>query len=135
MAIMLSAKTKVMIGDLHVKNLTSVPAFNETKATLEVTSLDNEARVYISGLKEPAESLEFSGYYEAAEFKKLRDLAEQGGQKDISIELPDGLVISFKGEISVGLGEIAVGEAPTFTLAITPATELDFDFSACEDIQ
>lgn len=135
MAIMLSAKTKVMIGELHVKNLTSVPAFNETKATLEVTSLDNEARVYISGLKEPAESLEFSGYYEAAEFKKLRDLAEQGGQQDISIELPDGLVISFKGEISVGLGEIAVGEAPTFTLAITPGTELDFDFSACEGIQ
>jgi hypothetical protein len=135
MAIMLSAKTKVMIGDLHVKNLTSVPAFNETKATLEVTSLDNEARVYISGLKEPAESLEFSGYYEAAEFKKLRDLAEQGGQQDVSIELPDGLVISFKGEISVGLGEIAVGEAPTFTLAITPGTEFEFDFSACEGIQ
>ena len=45
MAIMLSAKTKVTIGDLHVKYLTSVPAFNETKATLEVTSLDNEARV------------------------------------------------------------------------------------------
>ena len=50
---MLSAKTKVELGDLVdlvVKNLTSIPAFNETKATLEVTTLDNEARVYISGL-------------------------------------------------------------------------------------
>lgn len=47
---MLSAKTKVELGDLVVKNLTSIPSFNETKSTLEVTTLDNEARVYISGL-------------------------------------------------------------------------------------
>ena len=42
---MLSAKTKVELRELVVKNLTSIPAFNETKATLEVTTLDNEARV------------------------------------------------------------------------------------------
>ena len=47
---MLTAKTKVVIGDLEVKNLTSVPAFNETKSTIEVTTLENEARVYIAGL-------------------------------------------------------------------------------------
>ena len=55
MAIMLTAKTKVQVGDLVVKNITSVPSFSETKSTVEVTSLENEARVYIAGLKEPAE--------------------------------------------------------------------------------
>ena len=52
---MLSAQTKVKIGDIEVKGLTNVPALNETKATLEVTALENTQRVYISGLKEPAE--------------------------------------------------------------------------------
>ena len=42
---MLSAKTKVELGTLVVKNLTSIPALTETKSTLEITSLDNEARV------------------------------------------------------------------------------------------
>lgn len=50
MAIMLTAKTKVQVGDLVVKNITSVPSFSETKSTVEVTSLENEARVYIAGL-------------------------------------------------------------------------------------
>ena len=47
---MLSAQTKVKIGDIEVKGLTNVPALNETKSTLEVTALENTQRVYISGL-------------------------------------------------------------------------------------
>lgn len=45
MAIMLTAKTQVKVGELIVKNITSVPSFSETKSTVEVTSLENEARV------------------------------------------------------------------------------------------
>ena len=45
MAIMLTAKTKVQVGDLVVKNISNVPSFSETKSTVEVTSLENEARV------------------------------------------------------------------------------------------
>ena len=129
---MLTAKTKVVIGDLEVKNLTSVPAFNETKSTIEVTTLENTQRVYIAGLAEPAEALEFSGYYDGPEYKKLRDIAEDGQAKTVEITLPDGLVISFDGEISVGLGELAVGEALSFTLSITPTTELEFNFASVE---
>lgn len=131
---MLSAKTKVELGELVVKNLTSIPALNETKSTLEVTSLENEARVYISGLKEPAESLEFSGYYDAVEYKKLRDLVAAGGQQTCKITLPDGLIITFQCEVSVGLGEITVGEAPTFTMALTPSSEFDFNFTGVNGI-
>lgn len=130
MAIQLSAKTEVKVGELVVKNLTSIPSFSEQKSTVEVTSLDNEGRVYINGLKEPNESLEFSGFYDGAEFKKLRDLAEQGGQHEIQIKLPDGVTISFTGEISVAIGELSVGEAMTFVLAITPNTDVTFDFTA-----
>ena len=49
MAIMLSAKTQVKVGDLIVKNITSVPSFSEQKATVETTSLENEGRTYIAG--------------------------------------------------------------------------------------
>ena len=126
---MLSAQTKVKIGDIEVKGLTNVPALNETKATLEVTALENTQRVYISGLKEPAESLEFTGYYEAASYKQLRDLAELGEEQDVEITLPDGVKISFTAEISVGLSEVTVGEAIQYTLALTPTGEFAFDFA------
>lgn len=129
---MLSAKTKVQIGDIEVKGLTNVPALNETKATLEVTALENTQRVYISGLKEPAESLEFTGYYEASEYKKLRDLAEAGEEQEVVITLPDGVTIEFTAEISVGLSEVTVGEAIQYTLALTPTGEFAFDFTAIE---
>ena len=126
---MLSAQTKVKIGDIEVKGLTNVPALNETKSTLEVTALENTQRVYISGLKEPAESLEFTGFYEAAEYKKLRDLAEAGEEQEVEISLPDGVKISFTAEISVGLSEVTVGEAIQYTLALTPTGEFAFDFA------
>ncbi len=132
MAVMLTAKTQVKVGELVVKNLTSVPSFSETKSTIEVTALEHEARVYIAGLKEPADSLEFSGYYDGAEFKKLRDLAE-AGEQEIEITLPDGVKITFTGDVSVAIGELAVGEATTFTMAVTPKTEIDFDFSAIQE--
>lgn len=131
MAIMLTAKTQVKVGELIVKNITSVPSFSETKSTVEVTSLENEARVYIAGLKEPAESLEFQGYYDGVEFKKLRDLAE-AGEQSIEIKLPDGVVISFTGDVSVAIGELAVGEATTFTMRVTPKTEIAFNFTALQ---
>ena len=126
---MLSAQTQVKIGDTIVKGLTNVPALNETKSTLEVTALENTQRVYISGLKEPAESLEFTGFYEAAEYKKLRDLAEAGEEQDVEISLPDGVKISFTAELSVGLSEVTVGEAIQYTLALTPTGEFSFDFA------
>lgn len=79
-------------------------------------------------------ALEFTGYYDAVEYKKLRDLVDAGGQQTCKITLPDGLVITFQCEVSVGLGEITVGEAPVFTMALTPASEFDFDFSGVSGI-
>ena len=86
-------------------------------------------------VKEPAESLEFTGYYDAVEYKKLRDLVAVGGQQTCKITLPDGLIISFQCEVSVGLGEITVGEAPTFTMALTPSSEFDFNFTGVDGIE
>jgi predicted secreted protein len=130
---MLTAKTKVMLGDLEVHGLDSIPAFSETKSTVEVTSLENEARVYIAGLKEPAESLEFTGFYDGAHYQQIREVAEAGDAVSVQITLPDGVVISFDGEVSVGLGELSVGEALKFTLAITPVTEIEFDFTGLQE--
>ena len=82
-------------------------------------------------VKEPAESLEFQGYYDGAEFKKLRDLAE-AGEQEIQITLPDGVVISFTGDVSVAIGELSVGEAVQFTMAVTPKTDIAFNFEALQ---
>ena len=65
----------------------------------------------------------------AAEYKKLRDLAEAGEEQDVEISLPDGVKISFTAEISVGLSEVTVGEAIQYTLALTPTGEFAFDFA------
>ena len=80
-------------------------------------------------MKEPAESLEFQGYYDGVEFKKLRDKAE-AGEQEIQITLPDGVVISFTGDVSVAIGELSVGEATTFTMSVTPKSEIAFNFEA-----
>ena len=46
------------------------------------------------------------------------------------------LILSFiQCEVSVGLGEITVGEAPTFTMALTPSSEFDFNFTGVEGIE
>lgn len=76
-------------------------------------------------------ALEFQGYYDGAEFKKLRDLCE-AGEQPIEIKLPDGVVISFTGDVSCAIGELSVGEAATFTMAVTPKTEIAFNFTALQ---
>ena len=74
-------------------------------------------------------ALEFQGYYDGVEFKKLRDKAE-AGEQEIQITLPDGVVISFTGDVSVAIGELAVAEATTFTMSVTPKSEISFNYDA-----
>lgn len=129
MAGLLSAKTKVELDGTAVKNLTSIPAFTEVKSQVETTTLDNDARVYIAGLKETPEALEFEGIYVGSDYKAIKTIADAGNAVEVKITLPDQVAISFQAEVSCGLGEVAVGEALTFTMSLTPMSEFVFDFA------
>ena len=129
MAGLLSAKTVVTLDGTAVKNLTSIPSITEVKSQVETTTLDNEARVYIGGLKETPEALEFEGIYVGADYKAIKAIADAGTAVEVKITLPDQVAISFQAEVSVGLGEVAVGEALTFTMSLTPMSEFSFDFA------
>ena len=88
---------------------------------IEITTLADAAHMYIDGLKDYGDSLEFKFLYEEAQFTTLNSLNESQNWK---VELPDGAACSFGGTCSVKLDGVGVGAALTYTLAIKPNSEM-----------
>jgi hypothetical protein len=103
-------------------NLQEIPDLGGTTDTIEVTTLEDSAHVYASGLKNYGDSLDFKFLYEAAQFKTLNGLS---GIQNWKVELPGELgSCTFSGTCSVKLDGVGVNAALTYTLSIRPNTAM-----------
>ena len=104
-------------------NLQEIPDLGGSADSVEVTTLDDSAHMYINGLKDYGDSLDFTFLYVKSQFDTLDGLS---GEIDWKVTLPGTSAgnCTFKGEPSVKLNGVGVNDALTYTLSIKPSTAI-----------
>lgn len=117
----LSKGITLSYGENELTNLQEIPDLGGETEAIEITCLSDAAHMYMDGLKNYGDSLEFKFLYEEAQFTTLNGLKESQTWK---VTLPDGATCSFGGTCSVKLDGVGVNAALTYTLAIKPNSEM-----------
>ena len=104
-----SPSTQITIKD--------TPVIMAKRSSLETTTLSDDARTYIPGLRETAESFDFTANYDAEVFGTLNELTET---QKCALIYSDGSGYTWDGKISVSVNEAAVDAVLEMTISITP---------------
>ena len=125
----LTLNTKLYMDETELKDLLSTPDLGiGDPEKIEVTTLADDTRRYINGLKDVGDSLEFEfNYVAGAEESYAKLQAAQDGKEvhKFKVELPDGLSFSFDAMVAVKITGAAVGEQLKFTLNLTPYSAIE----------
>ena len=125
--IKLSYKVNTEFVDLT--NLQEIPDLGGTAESIEITTLADDAHMYMNGIKTYGDSLDFKFLYEPTQFNTLAALA---GDIEWKVSLPDGLngaidtTCTFKGTASVKIDSVGVNSAMTYTLSVKPTSSMVF---------
>lgn len=118
---LLSKGIKLNNGTKALTNLQSTPELGGSTESVEVTTLEDDARTYINGLVNYGDNLSFVFVYEQEQFSMLSALT---GTQEWSVNLPDGSKCSFTGESTVKLNSATTNSALTYTLSIKPNSKM-----------
>ena len=125
----LTLNTKLYMDENELKDLLSTPDLGiGDPEKVEVTTLADDTRRYINGLKDVGDTLEFEfNYVAGAEESYAKLQAAQDGKQvhKFKVELPDGLSFSFDAMVAVKITGAAVGEQIKFTLNLTPYSAIE----------
>lgn len=106
---------------VELTNLQEIPELGGETEAIDVTTLADGAYMYMDGLKNYGDSLEFKFLYEKAQFTTLEGLE---GTIEWKVELPDATACTFSGTSSVRFEGVGVNSALTYLLAIKPNSEM-----------
>ena len=106
-------------------NLQEIPDIGGNADSVEVTTLDDSAHMYINGLLDYGDSIDFTFLYAKTQFTTLSGLT---GTQTWKVTLPgtSGLTATFDGEPSVKLNGVGVNDAITYTLSVKPSSGITF---------
>lgn len=102
-------------------NLQEIPDLGGDTEGIDITTLADSAFMYMDGLKEYGDSLEFIFLYDRAQFMELNEITDLTSWK---VTLPDGASCSFDGMGSVKLSGVGVNAPLTYVLGIKPMSEM-----------
>lgn len=102
-------------------DMQEIPELGKNKDKIEITTLQSPAHEYTDGLDNYGDSLGFKFLYKTEQFNML---AAFTGSKQWRVTLPDGTTCTFGGSSSVKLDGVGVNAALTYTLSITPNSEM-----------
>lgn len=122
-SIKLSYKAGSASSYTDLTDLQEIPDLGGSADSVEVTTLDDAAHMYINGLKDYGDSLDFTFLYVKAQFDTLYGLS---GSVNWKVTLPgtSAGTCTFTGEPSVRLNGVGVNDALTYTLSIKPDSAL-----------
>lgn len=109
-----------------LKDLQEVPELGGTPNKIDVTTLDNDSKVYMKGLVDYGD-LSFKFLMATEQFNTLSQLT---GVKYWKVHLPQGLDAKFTGEPSVKIDSNGVDAAQTYTLDIALNSKIEFSQGA-----
>ncbi len=95
------------------------PVILAKRSSVETTTLSDDARTYIPGLRESSETFDFTCNYDSEVFAALNELDK--AQK-CALVLSDGSGYTWDGNISASINEAAIDAVLEMTVSITPTT-------------
>lgn len=107
-----SPDTQIIIKD--------TPVILAKRSSVETTTLSDDARTYIPGIRETSESFDFTANYDSEVFATLNGLDK--AQK-CALVFSDGSGYTWDGNISASVNEAAIDAVLEMTISITPTTE------------
>ena len=105
-------------------NLQEIPDLGGESEAIEITTLADAAHMYTDGILNYGDSLSFKFLYDKAQFTTLNTLSGSIGWK---VTLPDSETCSFTGSCSIKLDGVGTNAALTYTLAIKPDSEMEWN--------
>lgn len=122
-----AAGTSSVESYTDLTNLQEIPDMGGSTDSVEVTTLMDGAHMYIAGLKDYGDSIDFTFLYEPTQFTALNTLI---GDNSWKLSLPDGIggaidtTCTFTRECSVRLLGKTYNDAMQYTLSIKPTSEM-----------
>lgn len=106
----------------EIPNLQEIPDLGGAADRVEVTTLADDNRKYINGIKDFGE-LAFTFLYDnsgsTSNYRVVRGLEEAENLVYFKVTFPDTTVFSFSGYVSTAINSAGVNDAMTFALNIT----------------
>lgn len=115
--ITLSYKTGSASDFTQLTNLQEIPDLGGETEAIEITTLADDAHMYMDGIKNYGDSIAFKFLYDKTQFETLTGLT---GTSTWKVTLPDTTTCTFSGTSSVKLDGIGVNAALSYTLSIKP---------------
>lgn len=97
----------------------SYPEILAKRAALETTTLSDDAKTYIPGIRETPDSFPFTMNYDAAVFAEINALNEV---QKCELTFSDGSGFTFDGYLSASNNEGSVNAVAEMTISVMPAT-------------
>ena len=118
---------KLTVDSKEIKGLTDIPDMGASPEKLDVTTLADEYRQYINGVKDFGD-LEFNFIYESGADGNYAQLAamEGAGVKQCVVTFPDGATFTFEGDISVRILGVGVNAVITFAMSVALQSEIEY---------
>lgn len=115
--ITLSYKTSSAGDFTQLTNLQEIPDLGGETEAIEITTLADDAHMYMDGIKNYGDSIPFKFLYDKTQFETLVGLT---GTVNWKVTLPDTTACTFSGTCSVKLDGAGVNAALGYTLSIKP---------------
>ena len=120
---------KLNVGTVtDVSGLTDIPDMGATPEKLDVTTLADEYRQYINGVRDFGD-LEFNFIYESGadgNYAQLAAIEAAGEVVECSVEFPDGAKFNFSGEIALRILGVGVNAVITFAMSVALASDIEY---------
>ena len=97
----------------------SFPAVMASRTSIQVTTLSDDARRYIQGIRETSDKFDFTTNWDKTLFNDLNALT---GIQKCELDFPDGSKFTWDGRISVSNTDGGVYEVIEMTVSITPTS-------------
>ncbi len=123
--IKLSYKASGASSFTDLTNLQEIPDLGGSADSVEVTTLADTAHMYINGLLDYGDSLDFTFLYDKTQFTTLSGLSGTIGWK-VTLPGTGGATATFDGQPSVKLNGVGVNDAITYTLSVKPSSAITF---------
>ena len=122
---------KISVDSKEIAGLTDIPDMGAAPEKLDVTTLADEYRQYINGVKDFGD-LEFTFIYESGAEGNYAQLAamEGAGVKSCIVTFPDNSTFTFSGDIAVRIVGVGVNAVITFVMSVALQSEIEYNAGA-----
>ena len=121
-------KTEFTIDD-ELPLLMEVPEMGVAAEKIDITTLNDKVKQYITGMKDMGELVLKFLYDKTKNYDKLKDWEAKDGQNakyaEFVIRYPDGTSHSFIATATVKMDSATINGALTFSATLTPSTDIE----------